>query len=133
MLDRRAMILRLQLLHKCLDLLGLGARTHQHRVRGRHHDDIIEPDHGSQHGFLRAHQAVAGIQHDDRTFGCIAGSIMIENVPDRAPTADIRPTDVGRNHGGEFGTDDDRPELAVCWAERFARHLALSAAYKRFL
>ena len=110
MLDRRAMILRLQLLHKCLDLLGLGARTHQHRVRGRHHDDVIEPDHGGQHGLLRAHQAVAGVQHDDWTFGRIAGGVVIENVPDRVPAADIGPTDVSGNHGGELGTDDDRPE-----------------------
>ena len=106
-LDRRAMVLRLELLDQRLDLLGLRARSDQHGVRGRHDDDVVEPDHGGQHGLLRTHQAVAAVQHDDRTVGRIAGGVMVEHIPDRAPAADVRPAEIGGNHGGELGALHD--------------------------
>src|SRR3979490_1262163 len=42
MLDRHAMILRLELSDQLLHLLGLAARGDQHGVCGRHHDDVVE-------------------------------------------------------------------------------------------
>jgi hypothetical protein len=53
---------------------------------------------------VRAHKIVAAVQHNDRTIGCIAGRIVIEHVPERTPAADIRPTKVGGNYGGELCT-----------------------------
>src|SRR6516165_12174294 len=40
-LDRRAMVVRLELLDQRLHLLGLRARPDQHGIRGRHHDDVV--------------------------------------------------------------------------------------------
>jgi hypothetical protein len=80
-----------ELLDQRLHLLGLRARPDQHGVRGRHHDDIVEPDHGGEHGFLRTYEAVAAVQHHDGTVGGIAGGVVIEHVPYRAPAADVRP------------------------------------------
>ena len=42
MLDRLAPVLRLEPLDQVLDLLGLVARRHQHRVGGRDDDDVVE-------------------------------------------------------------------------------------------
>src|SRR6266566_8161430 len=33
--------------------------------------------------------------------------VVIEDVPDRAPAADVRPTEIGGNHGGKLGTLHD--------------------------
>src|SRR6516165_4787722 len=68
---------------------------------------IVEPDHGGEHGFLRTYKAVAAVQHHDGTVGGIAGGVVIEHVPHRAPAADVRPPQIGRNHGGELGTLHD--------------------------
>ena len=53
------------------------ARADQHGVRSRHDDHVVEPDHGRQHGLLRAHQAVAAVQHHDGTVGRVAGLVVI--------------------------------------------------------
>src|SRR6266550_5220746 len=52
MLDRRTMVMRFELLDQCLHLLGLRARADQYGVRGRHHDHVVEPDHGGEYRFL---------------------------------------------------------------------------------
>jgi hypothetical protein len=39
------------------------ARADQYGVHSRHNDDVVEPDHGGEHGFLRTHEAVAAVQH----------------------------------------------------------------------
>src|SRR6266446_5580963 len=48
-LNRGAIIAQLEFFDQNLDLLGLGARRDQHGVGGRHHDDVVEPDHGGEH------------------------------------------------------------------------------------
>ena len=108
MLDRRAMIVGLELLNQCLHLLGFATRADQHGVRGRHDDHVIEPDHRGEDGFLGPHQAVAALEHDHGTVGGIAGGVMIEDVPDGAPAADIRPTQIGRNDRRELRALHDR-------------------------
>src|SRR6266542_1334067 len=102
-LDRGAIIVQLEFFDQSLDLLGLGARRDQHGVGGRHHDDVVEPDHGGEHRFIRAHEAVAAIHHHDRPIRRIAGGVVIEHIPDRVPVSDVGPAKVGRHNGHELG------------------------------
>ena len=89
MLDRGAMVVRLELFDQCLDLLRLRARTYQHGVGGRHYDHVVEPHHGGEHRFLGTHEAVVAVEHDNRALDGVAGGIMVQDVPDGTPTADI--------------------------------------------
>lgn len=107
MLDRGAVVLPLELLDQRLHLLGLAARADQHGIAGRHHDHVVEPDHRGKHRVLGAHETVVAVEHDHRTFCGVAGLIVIAKVPHRAPAADIRPTEIGGNHGGELGALHD--------------------------
>ena len=47
----------------------------------------------------------------------LPAGVVVEHLPDRAPAADVGPTDVGWNHGGELGALHDRV------VDRFLRRL----------
>src|SRR5215468_1814794 len=108
MLDRRAMVVRLEPLDECLHLLGLRARADQYGVPRGYYDHVVEPNDRGEHRFLRTHQVVVAVEHDEGAVRRVASGIVIENVPHRAPAADIRPAQVGRDYGCELGALHDR-------------------------
>src|SRR5262249_60174511 len=108
MLDCGAVISHLELIDQSVDLVGFAARGDQHGVHGRYHDHVLESDHGCQHRVLRAHEAVATLQHEHRTVGDIAGVVVIEQLPHRPPAADAGPAKIDRHHRRELSTLHNR-------------------------
>jgi hypothetical protein len=56
MLNRGRIVARLQFLDQGLDVFSLAARGDENRIGRRHHDHVIEADHGGEHRFIRMHE-----------------------------------------------------------------------------
>ena len=56
MLDCGRMVLRLELFHHFLDLLGFRARADQNGIGGRNNNKIFYADHGREHAILRTYE-----------------------------------------------------------------------------
>src|SRR5262245_42696186 len=89
MLDRLAPVLGLELLDQRLDGFGLLACRDQNGVGGGDHDHVVEAHNGRKDALVGADQRVAAVLQDGRAIDGIAIAVVLENVPDGAPAADI--------------------------------------------
>jgi hypothetical protein len=83
-------------------VLGAAARRQHHRVLGRDDDQIVDSERGDQPG-LGADVVVAGILGDDVAGERVAGGILVRQLPQRVPRAEVAPPHRHRHHRGAGG------------------------------
>ena len=97
-------VLRLELFDNRLDLFRFIARNDQHGVRCRHYDNVVETDDGGDDVVFRTRQAVAAVSKNYRADADVAFTVVRQHIPDRVPTADVRPAEIDGNDRGPRGT-----------------------------